>query len=77
MVFLVETADEPSARSLLDIAKRKKPSDDGVLALTEGRLFCLLVARAGFGGSKNEESSESVRRFSAGLSEILQRYVKR
>ncbi|MET0646312.1 MAG: hypothetical protein ABW208_06795 [Pyrinomonadaceae bacterium] len=76
MVFLVEASSEADARALLEIAGRKKSPDDGVLALAEGRLFCLLVARAGFMSSKNEETNESVRRFSAGLAEILHRHVK-
>jgi hypothetical protein len=76
MVFLVELSGETDARALLEVAGRKRPSDDAVLALAEGRMFCLLVARAVSVGAKNEETNESVRRFSAGLTEILRRHVK-
>lgn len=76
MVFLVELSGEADARALLEVAGRKKPSDDAVLALAEGRIFCLLVARPFSVDAKNEETNESVRRFSAGLTEILRRHVK-
>lgn len=77
MIFLVELSSEAEARALLSVAARKKPyDDDAVLAVAEGRLFCLLVAKPGFGDEKNEETPEGVRRFSAGLSEILRRYAQ-
>ena len=76
-VYLVETADEPSARALLDIARAKKPSDSHMLALREGRLFCLLVADAMTHGAEEFETPESLRRFSSGLAEILRRHVRR
>ena len=76
MVFLVELSSEADARALLEVAGRKKPSDDALLALAEGRLFCLLVARSVLAGAKNEETNEGVRRFSGGLTEILRRHSK-
>jgi hypothetical protein len=76
MVFLVELSGEADARALVEVAGRKKPSDDALLALAEGRLFCLLVARSVVADAKNEETPESVRRFNAGLTEILRRHVK-
>ena len=77
VVFLVETTDESAARALLDVAKRKKPvGDDSMLALAEGRLFCLLVARSVERGVASIEAPESIQRFSGGLTEILRRHVK-
>lgn len=76
MVFLVELSSEADARALLEAAGRKKPSGDAMLALAEGRLFCLLVASPGVANAKNEETPESVRRFSAGLTNILRRHAK-
>ena len=74
-VYLVETADEESARTLLDAARARKPSDFHLLALREGRLFCLLVADAMTDGTKEFETPESLRRFERGLSEILRRHA--
>jgi hypothetical protein len=74
-VYLVETADEPSARALLDIARGKKSSDYHTLALREGRLFCLLVADAVTDGAREYETAESLRRFEGGLADILRRHA--
>lgn len=74
-VYLVETEDEESARTLLDAARGKKSSDFHLLALREGRLFCVVVADATTRGAREYETPESLRRFERGLAEILRRYA--
>ena len=75
VVYLIETADEPSARALLDIARGKKSSDYHTLALREGRLFCLVLADAMTDRAKEYETPESLQRFERGLAEILRRHA--
>jgi hypothetical protein len=74
-VFLVEVADESVAQTLMDISKKKKPSDYCMLGLTKGRLFCLVIARAFVAGEESFETPESLTRFSKGTVEILIRHV--
>lgn len=76
VIWLIELEDEASARALLDLADKKKSAGYGMLALAEGRLFCLLVARSFTVGVESFETNESVRRFSAGLAEIMRRHAK-
>jgi len=75
-VFLVELSDEASARTLLDLSRGRPPSDVASLGLAEGRLFCLVIARAFAEGARPFETAASLRRFSAGLSDILRRHTK-
>jgi hypothetical protein len=76
-VQIVETEDEPSARALLGAMKREREVLYSTLALAEGRLFFLLSAGSGSYDVKSMETPESIRRFSAGLAEILRRHTKR
>lgn len=76
-VYLVETADEESARTLLDAARARKPTDFHLLALREGRLFCLVLADAMTDGAREYETPESLRRFERGLAEILRRHASK
>jgi len=76
-VFVVETADEAGARTLLDLSKRKRGAGVATLGLAEGRLFCLVVARSFTVGVESFETTESLSRFSRGLAELLRRHAKR
>lgn len=76
-VYLVEMADEQSARTLLDIAQRKEPSGYHTLALRGGRLVCLVAAGYMVGEGEHFETPESLRRFEKGLAEILRRHASK
>jgi hypothetical protein len=75
MIFLVEMADESAARTLLAISKNKRPTDYAMLGLAQGKLFCLIVARNFVAGVRSIETSESLSRFSDGISKVLTKYV--
>jgi hypothetical protein len=82
-VFILELADESSARTLLDLSNELAPSRErekgpfaySMLGVAEGRLFCLVVARPFAEGAKPVESRESLGRFREGLAEILRRHT--
>jgi len=76
VVFLLEMSDESDARTLLELSRAPARRDYASLALAEGRLFCLVAARSFEYGVKPFESSESLGRFSNGLTEILRRHAK-
>jgi hypothetical protein len=77
MVFVVETADEAAARTLLDLARRHPPADYAMLPLAEGRLFCLVVARSFQQGVKPLETGEGLKRFATPMAEVLRRHAAR
>ena len=64
-----------AARQLLHIANRQKSRSFSMLALADGRLFCLVVARSTEAGVEQVETGESIRRFYAPLSEIMRRHA--
>lgn len=74
-IFLVEVADESTAQTLLDLSKKKRPTDYCMLGLAQGKLFCLVVARSFVEGKKAFETSQSLSRFSKGIAGILSRYT--
>lgn len=75
VAFFVELSSESAARELLDVANRRKPTSFSMLALAEGHLFCLVVARSTEEGVEQAETDESLRRFRAPLSEIMRRHA--
>jgi hypothetical protein len=77
IAFFVELSSESAARELLEVANRRnpRPDDFAMIALREGRLFCLVVARSTEVGVEPVETAESIRRFSAPLSEIMRRHA--
>ncbi|MGH7492253.1 MAG: hypothetical protein ACREOO_07650 [bacterium] len=75
IVFLGEAADASVAQLLLDISKKNKDSNHNMMGLAEGQLFCFVVARACVGEARPFETSESLTRFSEGISAILSRYA--
>lgn len=77
-VFIVELADEASARDLLNLSREKKyphynRGSESLIGVAEGRLFCLVVASSHVVDAGSNETPESLGRFSEGLSEILRR----
>jgi hypothetical protein len=74
--FLVETADESTAQTLLDLSGKKKPSDYSMLGIAHGKLFCLVVGRSFVAGVNSFETPETLVRFSKGIKEILSRNLK-
>jgi hypothetical protein len=76
VVFLVETADESAARTLLRIAQQKKPADRAMLAVAEKDLFWLVVAGPCAVGAESFETTDKLRRFSDGLTGILRRHTR-
>jgi hypothetical protein len=76
LVFVVETENDEAARSLLEMCVNKKPSDYCMAGVSEGRLFCLIVARSFVEGIESFETSESLARFPRAISPILRRYVE-
>jgi len=74
-IFLVEVADESTAKTLLELSKKKNPTDYCMHGLAERNLFCLVVARSFVAGNKAFETSGSLARFSNGIAGILRRYA--
>lgn len=74
MVFLVETEDSRAAQELLVMSRNKRPTEHAMLGVSEGRLFCLLIGESFEQGVASFETSESLQRFSAVVTEILKRY---
>ena len=75
LVFLVETADESAARTLLQLSQTKKPESYAMLGLAKEKLFCLVVARSFVVGVDSFETTEKLSRFSKGLTDILRRHA--
>jgi hypothetical protein len=72
--MLSEMKDERAARSLRSIAAKKQARENryGMLAVQEGRLFCLAIGRCGT-NHPNVETHETMARFRPGLQEIMKR----
>jgi hypothetical protein len=75
IVFLVETADESAAATLLKASQQKKPESYSMLGVSEKNLFCLVVARSFVQGVKSYETADKLSRFSNGLTGILRRHT--
>jgi hypothetical protein len=75
-VFLVETANESDAKSLYKLAENNKSPHYCKLALSRSGLFCIVVARSFVDGVEAYETNDSLKRFSDGLSAILERYAE-
>jgi hypothetical protein len=78
MIFLVELKDEADAASLLRLYDEihKQPTRVALAGLKEGRLFCLAIGRAWVVGKAPFETTETMQRFSAGIAQLLKRYVQ-
>jgi hypothetical protein len=76
IAFLVETADESAAMTLLKISQEKKPESYAMLGVAEKDLFCLLVARSWVIGVESFETGDKLSRFSDGIISILRRYTR-
>lgn len=74
MVFLVEMEDSRAAQELLAMSRNKRPTEHAMLGVSEGRLFCLLIGESFEQGVPSFETSESLQRFSAVMTEVLKRY---
>lgn len=77
MVFLVEVENERVAQELLDMSRKKKPTNYSMIGIAEGSLFCLVVGESFEHGVQSFETSESLPRFEKGITEILRRYSKK
>jgi hypothetical protein len=77
MIFLVEVKDERVAQELLGMSRKKKPTRYSMIGIAEGRLFCLVIGESFEQAVESFETSESLRRFENGITEILRRYSKK
>lgn len=77
MIFLEEMVNESAARMLLDLSRNKRPSGYSMIGVARGKLFCLVVARSFVAGVGPIETPESLYRFSNGIGEVLDRYVRK
>lgn len=75
--FVVETADEVSANTLLRLARAKQlqADDDPMMSAQVRQLFCLFVARNFIVGYTAFETNDTLQRFSPGLLQILNECV--
>jgi len=72
-VFLMEMKTEPAARDLLGVARQKKAKWFCKVAVAEGPVFCLTVARSFVEGAAAYETPASLARFEESFLEILKR----
>lgn len=75
MIFLVEVEDERAAQELLDMSKKKRPTDYALIGVSEQRLFCLIIARS-WQGVPTFETAETLQRLTPGIAAILKTYAK-
>jgi len=75
-VFLVETADEAAAGTLLKVSQKIKPEGVAMLGVAEKNLFCLLVARPWVAGVESFEKADTLSRFAHGLAGILRSHTR-
>ena len=75
MFFLGEAADASIAQLLLDTSIARKNPNYSMIGFTQGQLFCFVVAGALVSEVKPFEISESLNRFSEGITTILRRNV--
>jgi hypothetical protein len=73
LLFLVELADQSKAESLDALARAKstRENDFSMLAIRNGRLFCLVISRSGVHGENPFETAASLARFGSGVEAIL------
>jgi hypothetical protein len=76
MVFLIEVPDKRTAQALLEMSKRKKPAEHGMIGVAENNLFCLVIGESTTRGVDSFETTEKLNRFSKGIAELLLRYSK-
>jgi hypothetical protein len=79
MIFLAELDNETAAGTLLRLSQEKqtRPKNFAMVALNQGRLFCLAVARSIMAGKPSFETHASMQRFSTSLAVVLKdRYPK-
>jgi hypothetical protein len=74
MVFLVEMEDSRAAQELLEMSRRKRSDDYSMVAVSEGKLFCLVIGRSFQQGVASFETPETIQRFAAPISEVLKRF---
>jgi hypothetical protein len=77
MIFLVEVPGERDAQDLLEMSRKKKPSDYSMIGVAKERLFCLVIGRSIEHGVESFETTASVSRFSDPISEVLGRNSKK
>lgn len=73
-VFIVETASDEDALSLLRLAKPERPGY-AMLGLAKSDVFLLVIARSYVDGVESFETTESLARFADGLTTILRRHI--
>jgi hypothetical protein len=71
LVFVVEAADEATAKSLLEISKGRKKSGQCQAGLSSANMFCLVIQWSHEKRAQPLESSESLGRFTTGIAGIL------
>jgi hypothetical protein len=74
-VFLVEAENEKDAQALCQLAEATQSPAHSTLALAQGKLFCLVIARSFMLGVDTFETDESLSRFSNGLTEVLEKHA--
>jgi hypothetical protein len=74
IMFLAELDNETAAETLLKLSREKETRTNSfaMVALSQGRLFCVAVARSIMGGKPPSETRASMQRFSAGIAAVLQ-----
>src|SRR6266478_3706595 len=72
-LFLVELADQSTAESLDALARAKCTRENSLsmLAIRNGRLFCLVISRSAVHGENPFETAASLARFGPGIEGIL------
>jgi len=72
-LFLVELADQSTAESLDALARAKctRKNDFSMLAIRNGRLFCLVISRSVEHGKNPFETAASLARFGPHIEGIL------
>ena len=71
MIFLVEVEDERAAQELLDMSRKKRPTDYAVIGVSEGKLFCLVIGRSWEDGVASFETSQTLPRLTPRISAVL------
>jgi hypothetical protein len=79
MIFLNELENESAAGALMRLSERKqaRPNEFAMIAVSQGPLFCLAVARSVMVGRPSYESQGSMQRFSAGITAVLQTHYSK
>jgi hypothetical protein len=74
MIFLAELNNESAAGDLVRLSRQKqaRPNDSAMIAVSQGPLFCLAIARSVMAGKRPFESQGSMQRFFFALLAVLQ-----